>query len=113
MKDIHTRKLTQYKRLLEQAQSASAAQLHALQAELRLLRAALEDERYAAHKNELERDAMRMKAMAHQTSVHLVNGDADLAVALRGDGKGNFNETEVRKAVRSLKLHDRMRLYVL
>ena len=34
----------------------------------------------------------------------------DIARALRGDGRGVFNETEVRRAVRSLKLPDRMRL---
>ena len=34
----------------------------------------------------------------------------DLAKALKGDGKGVFNETEVKKAVRALKLQDRMRL---
>jgi len=36
--------------------------------------------------------------------------DFDLARALRGDGRGTFNETEVRKALRSLKMADRMRL---
>ncbi len=36
--------------------------------------------------------------------------DVNLASALRGDGKGNFDEIEVRKAVRALKLADRTRL---
>lgn len=107
----HTRKLTTYKRLLEQAQGSSASQLHALQAELRLLRVALEDERAEARKGEMERDRMRMRALT-QSTVKETNGDVDLASALRGDGKGNFNEAEVRKAVRALKLPDRMRLYV-
>jgi len=34
----------------------------------------------------------------------------DIARALRGDGRGVFHETEVRRAVRSLNLPDRMRL---
>ena len=106
---LHTRKVTQLKRLLEQGQGASAAQLHALQAELRMLRVALEDEKAQAHSRELEQDALRMKAMT-QTVSHRADDDIDLATALRGDGKGNFNESEVRKAVRALKLQDRMRL---
>lgn len=109
MQALHTRKVTQLKRLLEQGQGASAAQLHALQAELRMLRVALEDEKAQARARELEQDALRMKAMAHASS-HRPDDDVDLATALRGDGKGNFNESEVRKAVRALKLQDRMRL---
>ena len=35
---LHMRKLLHYKRLLERAQASSAAQLHALQAEVRMLR---------------------------------------------------------------------------
>ena len=109
VKVVHTQKILHYKRLLEQGQHASAAQLHALQAELRLLRIALEDERAKAREGELERDRLQMKALTH-TSTKTQEADVDLAVALRGDGKGNFNETAVRKAVRALKLQDRMRL---
>lgn len=105
---IHTRKLTNFKRLLEQAHGSSASQLHALQAELNMLRVALEDERAAAREGEMERDQLRMRAIAHSSAQYA--GDVDLAAALRGDGKGNFNDGEVRKAVRSLKLVDRMRL---
>lgn len=39
------RKLIHYKRLLEQSQASAASQLHALQAELRLLRVQVESER--------------------------------------------------------------------
>ena len=53
---------------------------------------------------------MRMKALSHQHSIQSVTSEADLAAALRGDGKGNFNETEIRKAIRSLKIQDRNRL---
>src|ERR1700683_1593779 len=35
---LHTRKILHYKRLLERAQASTAAQLHALQAEVRVLR---------------------------------------------------------------------------
>ncbi|KAJ4474259.1 hypothetical protein J3R30DRAFT_3376742 [Lentinula aciculospora] len=41
---LHTRKITSYKRLLERAQHSSAAQLHALQAEVRMLREQLQNE---------------------------------------------------------------------
>jgi pyrimidine and pyridine-specific 5'-nucleotidase len=51
----HVKKLTHYKRLLEGAQTSSASQLHALQAELRMLRAKLEEER--RKKRELEMSA--------------------------------------------------------
>ncbi|KAH7877376.1 uncharacterized protein C8R40DRAFT_1095821 [Lentinula edodes] len=40
---LHNRKLTSYKRLLERAQHSSAAQLHALQAEVRMLREQLQN----------------------------------------------------------------------
>jgi pyrimidine and pyridine-specific 5'-nucleotidase len=39
-------------------------------------------------------------------------GDADLANALKGDGQGGFNESEVKKAIRGLSRDDRMRLWV-
>ncbi|KAJ3846714.1 hypothetical protein EV368DRAFT_88610 [Lentinula lateritia] len=40
---LHNRKLTSYKRLLERTQHSSAAQLHALQAEVRVLREQLQN----------------------------------------------------------------------
>ncbi|KAH8110235.1 hypothetical protein DFH11DRAFT_1690946 [Phellopilus nigrolimitatus] len=106
VKTLHARALTQYRRLLEQAHGASAAQLHALQAELRILRVALEDERAAAREVEMDRDRMHMQGALGLRS----HEDVDLAAALRGDGRGNFNEPEVRKAVRALKIRDRQRL---
>lgn len=102
-------RLTGLKRLLEQSQHASASQLHALQAELRILRVTVEQERSAARESELRRDRERL--IAQQTRRDDDRGvDWDLARALRGDGKGNFNEAEVRRAVRGLKMADRMRL---
>ncbi|THH01889.1 hypothetical protein EW145_g6837, partial [Phellinidium pouzarii] len=87
--------LTQYRRLLEQAHGASAAQLHALQAELRTLRIALEDERAAACDVEMQHGHMQMQ---RRTAPHALE-DIDLAAALCGDGHRIFNEAEVRKAV--------------
>lgn len=98
--------MTQYKRLLEQAHGSTASQLHALQAELRILRVTLEDERAAARQLELDHDHIRMQ----KSVVSFPTEEYDLAAALRGDGRGVFVESEVRKAVRSLKPRDRLRL---
>ena len=98
--------MTKYRRLLEQAHGSSASQLHALQAELRILRVTLEDERVAQRQMELDRDHIQMQ----RSVVTFPAEEYDLAAALRGDGRGIFVESEVRKAVRSLKPLDRMRL---
>ncbi|PVF92570.1 hypothetical protein CPB86DRAFT_717233 [Serendipita vermifera] len=106
----HTRKVTHYKRLLEQAQTSSASQLHAQQAELKLLRVTLDNERSKVHQTELARDRDRLSQAIH-TNTH-TNEDlsANLASVLGGDGKGGFKETEVRRVIRSLGMADRMRL---
>ena len=105
--DLHTRKILHYKRLLERAQAAAAAQLHALQAELRILRQTVEDERKAAREIELERDRMLTQNAGLRNNAY---ESIDLATALRGDGRGTFDEIEVRKAVRTLKMEDRQKL---
>lgn len=110
VRTVHARSMTQYRRLLEQAHGASASQLHALQAELRILRASLEDERAAAHEVEMERDHMQMQ---HASRKYQNQEAVDLAAALRGDGRGIFDEIEVRKAVKLLKIPDRVRLYAV
>ena len=106
---VHLDKVTHYKRLLERAQSANAAQLHALQAELRIVRgeyqAATETPR-----PQLTLDTHFRNSAPTEDSTYQ---DVDLAMALRGDGRGNFNETEVKKAVRSLRQPDRMRLLTI
>lgn len=106
----HTTKITELKRLLEQTQSSSAAQLHALQAELRLLRSSLEEERVSARKAELKRDKDRLSRGAqgfhHSQSQGQDSTEWDLAHVLRG----KFDEIGVRKAVRSLSMADRLRL---
>ncbi|KAH7100036.1 hypothetical protein BKA62DRAFT_673090 [Auriculariales sp. MPI-PUGE-AT-0066] len=105
--NVHLDKVTHYKRLLERAQSANAAQLHALQAELRMVRGELQ--------GATEARAPQLTLDTHFASNNNARDesfyqDVDLAMAIRGDGRGNFNETEVKKAVRSLKQPDRMRL---
>ncbi|KZT03667.1 uncharacterized protein LAESUDRAFT_659262 [Laetiporus sulphureus 93-53] len=121
---LHTRKLLHYKRLLERAQASTAAQLHALQAEVALLR---ERER---ERERLEGNAGQMN-MAGGSGAYCtcggknrkdywsgyrgheddgVGGEVDLATVLKGDTGGNFNEFEVRRVVRALGRDDRMRL---
>ncbi|GBE84647.1 hypothetical protein SCP_0606260 [Sparassis crispa] len=119
--NVHSRKLLHYKRLLERAQASTAAQLHALQAEVRILR-----------ENEREHQGSGMVAFPAEDSDGYctcggkrrkeywsgyrggeddgIRGEVDLATALRGDGSGRFNEIEVRRAVRGLGRDDRMRL---
>jgi len=116
----HTRKILHYKRLLERAQASAAAQLHALQAEVRVLR-----------ERERQYDQGGIGAvMAMDNDKRCVCGgkkrkgywsgyrddddedddDVDLMRALKGDGKGGFSESEVRKAIRGLNRDERMRL---
>ena len=63
----HVKKLTHYKRLLEGAQTSSASQLHALQAELRMLRAKLEEEKKKKRDLEMvankDREALKVVQM--------------------------------------------------
>lgn len=116
---LHSSKLLHYKRLLERAQASTAAQLHALQAEIQLLR----DRESQATDNPLltSGDADNFcvcggkKRKGYWSGFRGgddddVGGELDLATALRGDGSGVFNETEVRRAVRTLNRDDRMRL---
>ncbi|KAF8707396.1 A Receptor for Ubiquitination Targets, partial [Rhizoctonia solani] len=113
----HVKKLTHYKRLLESAQTSSASQLHALQAELRMLRAKLEEERRKKRELEMsankDREALKvaqMKSALQQPQPASMNASVDLSTLLRGDGQGGFNETEIRKVVRAMRASDRLRL---
>jgi pyrimidine and pyridine-specific 5'-nucleotidase len=118
---LHTRKLLHYRRLLEHAQASTAAQLHALQAEIHLLREKGESapthplltagdtgdycvcggkkrkDYWSGYRGEDENEESR--------------GEVDLATALKGIN-GTFNEMEVRRAIRTLTRDDRMRLSV-
>ena len=119
---MHTRKILHYKRLLERAQASTAAQLHALQAEVRVLRHSPgEAVVHASHQLLDTADGVCVcggkKRRGYWSGYRddfddEDGGDVDLAKALRGDGKGSFNETEVRKALRGLGREGRMRLWV-
>ena len=124
---VHKQKLLHYKRLLERAQASTAAQLHALQAEVRLLR-----DREQTHENGGSNGLLALGASPDDLCVcggkkrkgywsgfrglddedDAQGGEVDLATALKGKGDGTFNEIEVRRAVRTLTRDDRMRLYV-
>lgn len=116
---IHTRKLLHYKRLLERAQASTAAQLHALQAEVRFLRdkeregggtmanLGTEDEGFCVCGGKKRQGYWSGYRDDDQEQGA---GTGDLLGALKGDGSGGFNEAEVRKAIRGLGRDDRMRL---
>ncbi|KIP09358.1 hypothetical protein PHLGIDRAFT_86815 [Phlebiopsis gigantea 11061_1 CR5-6] len=119
---MHARKLLHYKRLLERAQASTAAQLHALQAEVRMLR----EEGSQASVNPLLTTASAeefcvcggKKRKGYWSGYRGdddedVGGEVDLATVLKGDGSGTFNEMEVRRAVRILSRDNRMRLISL
>ncbi|KAH9945563.1 hypothetical protein B0H21DRAFT_694161 [Amylocystis lapponica] len=117
---VHARKLLHYKRLLERAQASTAAQLHALQAEVSMLRAReREREQGGVSLNGMDGDGYCVcggKRRKEYWSGYRggeddgINGEVDIATVLRGDGSGGFNEIEVRRAVRGLGRDDRMRL---
>lgn len=119
---MHARKLLHYKRLLERAQASTAAQLHALQVEVRMLR----EEGSQASVSPLLTTASTeefcvcggKKRKGYWSGYRGdddedVGGEVDLATVLKGDGSGTFNEMEVRRAVRILSRDDRMRLISL
>ncbi|KAJ3782993.1 hypothetical protein GGU10DRAFT_296925, partial [Lentinula aff. detonsa] len=70
---LHTRKLTSYKRLLERAQHSSAAQLHALQAEVRML------------KEQLQSGSDRGRRVGNR-GLLIGNGEDELEALLDGGG---------------------------
>ncbi|EDR09874.1 uncharacterized protein LACBIDRAFT_318148 [Laccaria bicolor S238N-H82] len=118
---MHTRKILHYKRLLERAQASTAAQLHALQAEVRVLRHSPGEA--VVHPSHQLLDTVCVcggkkkrgywSGYRDDFDEEDGDGDVDLARALRGDGKGSFNETEVRKALRGLGREGRMRLIAI
>ena len=115
---VHAKKLLHYKRLLERSQAATAAQLHALQAEARVLRER-ERQREASGTVSLitEGDDLCVcggrKKGGYWSGYREEDGDSeglDLMKALKRDADGEFNESEVRKAIRGLGRDERMRL---
>ncbi|KAI9451784.1 hypothetical protein F5148DRAFT_986390 [Russula earlei] len=120
LSSVHTKRLLHYKRLLERAQAATAAQLHALQAEVSVLR---ERERHWEESGTVSRltdgDDFCIcdgRKGADYWSGYREGGDIrdrerpDLAKALKREASGEFNEVEVRKAIRGLSRDERMRL---
>lgn len=118
-----------YKRLLERAQGSTAAQLHALQVELRTLKAqgqgavtssshhadvSFDDADFDEERCECGRKLKKAPSKGYwsgYSGYEEEEGESgDLLKALRGDGRGSFNEVDVRKAVRGLSREDRMRL---
>ena len=122
---MHTRKILHYKRLLERAQASAAAQLHALQAEVRLLRdkTGSHPEGYNSQHLQLTDDtegfcfcgSRKRKGFwsGYQEDEDEDIGDGDIMRALRGDGKGFFSEKEIRQALRGFNREDRMRLIAI
>ena len=116
---VHTKKLLHYKRLLERAQAATAAQLHALQAEVRVLR---ERERLREENGTVslatdsdDRCVCGGQKIAGYWSGYRGGGDdygegPDVMKALKRSANGEFSEAEVRKAIRGLSRDERMRL---
>ncbi|KAI9441365.1 hypothetical protein H4582DRAFT_2206492 [Lactarius indigo] len=120
---LHGKKLLHYKRLLERSQAATAAQLHALQAEVRVLR-----------ERERQREESGTVSLITESDGLCVCGGrkkggywsgyrgedeeedsegADLMKALKRDANGEFNESEIRKAIRGLSRDERMRLIAI
>ncbi|KAF9479123.1 hypothetical protein BDN70DRAFT_879098 [Pholiota conissans] len=121
--DMHTRKILHYKRLLERAQASTAAQLHALQAQVRAMREAAPSSVSAAQVHQLlgeDIDGLcvcggkkRKGYWSGYRDDEEFDDAGDLAKAIRGDGKGQFSELEVRKALRGLSREERMRLIAI
>ena len=116
---LHTRKVLQYKRLLERAQASTAAQLHALQAEVKFLREKEKQLESGGMASAIDGDedgfcicgGRKQKGYwSGYRDDDMEQGQGHLLNALKGDGNGGFNELEVRKAIRGLGRDDRMRL---
>jgi pyrimidine and pyridine-specific 5'-nucleotidase len=125
---LHARRMLHFRRLLERAQAASAAQLHALQAEVRMLReqqqgggaSGLHQHQRAVTGGDADflcvcGGKKRKGYWAGYAGAEGDDGDedVDLLRALKGGAGGEFSEVEIRKAIRGLSRDERMRLYVL
>ncbi|KAG7095256.1 hypothetical protein E1B28_006029 [Marasmius oreades] len=122
---LHSQKITSYKRLLERAQLSSAAQLHALQAEIHMLRQQLQS-RGQQPQNTLEIDVLCSNCSATnrgywgglRQDLDEVGGEVDgtdeLLKALNGqkgpNGKWGFDEKAVRRVVKRMGREARGRL---
>ena len=116
---VHAKKLLHYKRLLERSQAATAAQLHALQAEVRVLRER-ERQREESGTVSLIADSDDLCVCGGRKKGGYWSGYSgeeegggegpDLMKALKREANGEFNESEIRKAIRGLSRDERMRL---
>ncbi|GLB40918.1 putative A Receptor for Ubiquitination Targets [Lyophyllum shimeji] len=126
---LHARKILHYKRLLERAQASAAAQLHALQAEVRVLRESTTSASYLPNSHALGAGAddrcvcggKKRKGYwaGYQDDDDYSDDDIDgeeygkrLVKALKGKGN-DFSERDVRKALRGLSREGRMRLIAI
>ncbi|KAK0199028.1 hypothetical protein F5146DRAFT_1021851 [Armillaria mellea] len=118
---LHSRKIISYKRLLERAQLSSAAQMHALQAEIQVLKEQLQNGSGHIHNpvpmisgEGLCRQCRRKKGYWDGYRGVEDNEDEevgdDLAVILKGKGKYDFDENAVRRVVRRMGRDARGRL---
>lgn len=122
---LHSRKITSYKRLLERAQLSSAAQLHALQAEVQMLKRQLQNGN--GHTNHssiptVSTDGLCRKCgrkKGYWSGFRGFDEDEDddseevddLVAVLKGpSGKYDFDERAVRKIVRRMGREARGRL---
>jgi len=113
VEDVHLQKISHFNRLLEKAQSSSASQLHALQAEIRQLKETLEAERSSARDEKTKAKRLRESLdNARNDNTNGGRGGFDIVSAMRGDGYGGFDEAEIRRVVRALRQPERMRLSV-
>ncbi|KAF5370917.1 hypothetical protein D9615_009798 [Tricholomella constricta] len=130
---LHTRKILHYKRLLERAQASTAAQLHALQAEVRVLRensstSSSHHHHHISHAlgvGDDDRCVCGGKKRKGYWAGYRDDEDSDdddldgtddygkrLVRALKGKGN-DFSERDVRKALRGLNREGRMRLIAI
>lgn len=129
VQSLHARKILHLKRLLERAQASAAAQLHALQAEVRILRERTVSSSYFPNTHSYshlgaETDdrcvcgGKKRKSYWSGYRDEDEDGDSDdgngdygkrLMKALKGSGN-EFSEREVRRALRGLGREGRMRL---
>ncbi|KAG6836951.1 hypothetical protein H0H93_000591 [Arthromyces matolae] len=116
---LHTRKILAYKRLLERTHASTAAQLHALQAEIRLLRSNPRLLESSSSSSELVDDDGKCVCGARKRRDYwdgVRGGEAEVEdVEGAGEGiekvlKRGFNEVAVRRALRKLGREERMRL---
>lgn len=116
LRKIHLTRLTSYKRLLERAQASSAAQAYALQAELSILKEHIQSNNLShapvSGSEICVCGGRKAKGYwsAYAESLGEDEEEVGLGSALRGDGKGGFDEKEVKRVIKRLNREARMKL---